>query len=90
MSLHPMQERVPAGPAVTMALFVGLVAALSLGLILFELLPPTGWYQDHSFKAPISWFIPFAVGDIDNAWRNSFEMAPLARLNSLPAIEWTD
>ena len=76
---HPMQERYPLRGAIVLALTVSLVCAGILGFVYLELFPPEGWYDDHSFPASVSWFVPYAVEQVQNAWTNT---------SGIPLSEW--
>lgn len=90
MSLHPLIERKPTHLAVGLAITTTIFVALVLAGILLELLPPDGWYADHSFMARLSWLLPYLADSLHGHWHEGAGMSLLARLEWVPSAVWAD
>ncbi len=78
---HPLLETRPATPAVMLALLAGIISFAAMAAILFQELPPTGWYNDHAFPATLNWLLPYLAGKLQDAWNGAFGMNPFDRLS---------
>ena len=78
---HPLLETRPAAPAVMLALLVGIISFAAMAAILFQGLPPMGWYNDHSFVATLNWLLPYMTGKYQDGWNAAFGMNPFSRLS---------
>lgn len=78
---HPLLETRPTAPAVMLALLVGIISFAAMAAILFQGLPPMGWYNDHSFAATLNWLLPYMTGKYQDEWNAAFGMNPFSRLS---------
>ena len=56
-SYAPQSYYKPRGPVFISGLFAGILSAGFLYWLLFEVFPPTGWYQDLPFVASSDWLL---------------------------------
>ena len=78
---HALLETRPAAPAVMLALLAGIASFAAMAAILFQGLPPMGWYNDHSFAASLNWLLPYMAGKYHDGWNAAFGMNPFSRLS---------
>ncbi|MDE8345219.1 MAG: type IV secretion system DNA-binding domain-containing protein [Acidocella sp.] len=78
---HPLLEKRPAAPAIMLAFLAGIISFTAMAVILFQELPPTGWYNDHAFPATLDWLLPYLAGKFQDAWNAAFGINPFSRLS---------
>ena len=78
---HPLLETRPAAPALMLAILASMISFTVMVATLFQGLPPTGWYNDHSFAAPLNWLLPYATSKFQDGWNATFGMNPFSRLS---------
>jgi hypothetical protein len=79
---HPLLEGRPAAPAVILAMFIGLASFAAMTMILFHVLPPSGWFDDHPFPATLGWLLPY----FSSQWQEA--QASIVGVSPIIAVPW--
>src|SRR6516165_4186496 len=79
---HPLLEGRPAAPAFMLAIFTGLVSFAAMTMILFQALPPSGWFDDHPFPATLGWLLPY----FSSQWHTA--QAGIVGVNPMIGVPW--
>ncbi|MDE2238746.1 MAG: type IV secretion system DNA-binding domain-containing protein [Rhodospirillales bacterium] len=77
---HPLLEGRPAAPAFMLAMFIGFASFMAVTVILFQILPPSGWFDDHPFPATLDWLLPYFSGQWQSALTSTMGLNPFVRL----------
>lgn len=79
---HPLLEGRPAAPAFVLAMFIGFASFVAMTVILFQGLPPSGWFNDHPFPATLGWLLPY----LSSQWQTAH--ANIIGVNPITGVPW--
>jgi len=87
--LAPQAERKPALPVLINIGLSGTFAVMLSAWVSFIYMPPSGWYEGHSFMATTDWLFPYAKA----AWQQTLNASQFINhlrdpLGSLSAFAW--
>jgi hypothetical protein len=76
---HPLLEGRPAAPAFAFAMLIGLASFAAIIAVLFQALPPSGWFDDHPFPATLGWLLPYFSSQWQSALTSTTGVNPFTR-----------